>query len=97
MVGLICNSEIFLIYGIVITYSTHMTYELSIQECKGLASEVLYYLLLREDMMDVIRIRFKGYWRREERKVSVKVILEEEGVSECRGLPIDQWNFRFKG
>ena len=61
-----------------------MTYELSIQECKGLALQVPYYLLLREDMMDVIRIQFKGYWRRGER-VSVKVILEEEeGVSECR-------------
>ena len=45
-----------------------MTYELSIPECKGLASEVSYYLPLREDI-----IRFKGYWRRGER---------EEGVSE---------------
>ena len=55
--------------------------------------QVPYYLLLREDMMDVIRIWFKGYWRRgeRERKVSVKVTLEEEeDVSECRGLPSDQ-------
>ena len=62
-------------------------------------SQVPYYLLLREDTMMSLEYGLKVIGEEErERKVSVKVTLEEEeGVSECRGLPIDQWNFRFKG
>ena len=59
--------EIFPIYSIVIPTQHNMTYELSIPECKGLASQVPYCLLLGEVIMDVIRIWFKGYWRRGER------------------------------